>query len=74
MPHEIDLLCSGLGATVFVGYVSRFLHVPSPPLGRSNGVMGGIAKQFSNAELKALSSYIASVDGDLKVVPERKFR
>ena len=43
-------------------------------VGRSNGVMGGIAKQFSNAELKALSSYIASVDGDLKVVPERKFR
>jgi cytochrome c553 len=43
-------------------------------VGRSNGVMGGIAKQFSNAELKALSAYIASLDGDLKVVPERKFR
>ena len=43
-------------------------------VGRSNGVMGGIAKQFSNAELKAMSAYIASLDGDLKVVPERKFR
>jgi cytochrome c553 len=42
--------------------------------GRSNGVMGGVAKQFSNAELKELAKYIASVDGDLKVVPQKKFR
>jgi cytochrome c553 len=42
--------------------------------GRNNGVMGGIAKQFSNAELKALSSYIASLDGELKVIPQSKFR
>jgi len=42
--------------------------------GRSNGVMGGIAKQFSNAELKAMSSYIGSLEGDLKVVPQSKFR
>ncbi|MFO1245509.1 MAG: c-type cytochrome [Ramlibacter sp.] len=43
-------------------------------LGRSNGVMGGIAKQFSNAELKALANYIGSLEGDLKTVPERRFR
>ena len=42
--------------------------------GRSNGVMGGIAKQFSNAELKALSRHIGSLDGDLKVIPQSKFR
>jgi len=42
--------------------------------GRSNGVMGGIAKQFTNNELKALSAYIASLDGDLKTVPQSKFR
>jgi cytochrome c553 len=42
--------------------------------GRSNGVMGGIAKQFSNAELKALSAYVGSLEGDLKVVPQSKFR
>jgi cytochrome c553 len=42
--------------------------------GRSNGVMGGIAKQFSNAELKALSAYVGSLDGDLKTVPQSKFR
>ncbi len=43
-------------------------------VGRGNAVMGGIAKQFSNAELKALASYISSVQGDLKMVPESRFR
>lgn len=42
--------------------------------GRANGIMGGVAKQFSNAELKALSKYIETLDGELKTVPERKFR
>ena len=42
--------------------------------GRNNGVMGGIAKQFSNAELKAMSAYIASLDGEMKVVPQSRFR
>ena len=43
-------------------------------VGRSNGVMGAIAKQFSNAELKALAGYVGSLDGELKTVPESKFR
>jgi len=43
-------------------------------VGRTNGVMGAIAKQFSNAELKALSAYVASLQGDLKTVPEHRFR
>jgi hypothetical protein len=33
-----------------------------------------MAKQFSNNELKAMAGYIASVDGDLKVVPQSRFR
>lgn len=43
-------------------------------VGRSNGVMGGIAKQYSNAELKAMASYISSLPGDLKTVPQPKLR
>ena len=43
-------------------------------VGRSNGVMGAIAKQFSNAELKALSGYVSSLDGELTVTPEARFR
>ena len=42
--------------------------------GRSNGVMGGIAKQFSNAELKALANYVGSQQGELKTIPQSKFR
>jgi cytochrome c553 len=43
-------------------------------VGRANGVMAGIAKQYSNAELKAMASYISSLPGDLKTVPQPKFR
>ncbi len=46
----------------------------NPSVGRTNAVMGAIAKQFSNAELKELSKYIAKVDGELTVRPESRFR
>lgn len=42
--------------------------------GRANGVMGGIAKQFSNAELKELANYVSALPGELKTVPQSKFR
>ena len=42
--------------------------------GRNNGVMGGVAKQFTNQELKALAAYIGSQQGDLKTVPQSRFR
>lgn len=43
-------------------------------VGRANGIMGGIAKQFSNAEMKEMAKYIGSLDGDLQVVPQSSFR
>lgn len=43
-------------------------------VGRSNAVMGAIAKQFSNAELKELSKYVGSLEGELTVRPESRFR
>ena len=42
-------------------------------VGRNNGVMGAIARQFSNAELKALSKYVGSLDSELETVPEPRF-
>lgn len=42
--------------------------------GRSNAIMGGIAKQFSNAELKALAGYVGSLNTNLQFVPESRFR
>jgi cytochrome c553 len=43
-------------------------------VGRSNGVMAGIAKPFSNAELKLMANYLSTLDTELKVVPEKPFR
>lgn len=43
-------------------------------VGRGNAIMAGMAKQYTNAELKQLANYLASVEGDLKVVPQSKFR
>ncbi len=42
--------------------------------GRANPVMAGMAKQFSNAELKAMARYIGGLPGELKTVPQSKFR
>lgn len=43
-------------------------------VGRGNAVMGGVAKQFSNADLKVLADYLGSLPGELKTVPQSKFR
>jgi cytochrome c553 len=45
----------------------------NPAVGRNNGVMGAIAKQFSNAELKALANYVGSLDSELQTVQESRF-
>ena len=42
--------------------------------GRANPVMAGVVKQFSNAELKELANYVGSLPGELKTVPQSKFR
>ena len=46
----------------------------NPNVGRSNAIMGGVAKQFTNAELKALAGYVSSLEGDLHTVPQSRFR
>ncbi|HEY9105616.1 MAG TPA: cytochrome c [Roseateles sp.] len=43
-------------------------------VGRSNGVMAGQVKQFSNAELKAIAAYISTLPTELGTVPQGKFR
>lgn len=43
-------------------------------VGRGNPIMGGIASQFKPAELKQLAAYLASVNGELKTVPQSRFR
>jgi cytochrome c553 len=43
-------------------------------IGRGNAIMGGVAKQFSNNELKELANYMGKLPGELKTVPESRFR
>ena len=46
----------------------------NPKIGRGNAIMGGVAKQFTNAELKTMANYLGGLPSDLKVVPESRFR
>ncbi len=46
----------------------------NPTSGRNNAVMSAIARQFSNDELKALSKYVSSLEGELQTQPQSRFR
>jgi cytochrome c553 len=43
-------------------------------MGRANAIMGAQVKQFKRAELKVLAEYLSQLPGDLKVVPQSRFR
>jgi cytochrome c553 len=43
-------------------------------VGRGNAIMAGQVKQFSHAELKAMSKYLAALPGELKTVPQSRLR
>ncbi|WP_066272015.1 c-type cytochrome [Hydrogenophaga palleronii] len=43
-------------------------------VGRSNGIMAGIAKQYTHAEMREMAKYLSTVDGELKIVPQSRFR
>lgn len=46
----------------------------NPQVGRGNAIMGGQVKQFKRDELKAMAQYIGSLPGELRTVPQSKFR
>jgi cytochrome c553 len=43
-------------------------------IGRNNAIMSGIAKQYSRAEMRAIANYLASVEGELAVVTQPRFK
>ncbi len=43
-------------------------------VGRGNAIMAGQVKQFSNAELRAMSQYLASLPGEVRIVKQSYFR
>jgi len=46
----------------------------NPQVGRANPVMGGMAANFTHAQLKELAKYIGSLPGELQVVPQPRFK
>lgn len=46
----------------------------NPQVGRSNGIMSAQVKPFTRAELKAMADYLASLPGELRTVPQSRFR
>lgn len=43
-------------------------------IGRNNGIMAGIARQYSPAEMRAIAKYLSTVKGELQTVPQPRFR
>ena len=43
-------------------------------VGRSNGVMAGIAKQFKPSELRQIANYLGSLEGEMQTKAESRFR
>jgi cytochrome c553 len=46
----------------------------NPSLGRANAIMAGQVAQFKPAELKAMAKYLGSLPGELRTVPQSRFR
>jgi cytochrome c553 len=59
-------------------YLAVALHsyatTGNPNVGRGNAIMVGQVKQFKPAELKAMAQYIGSLPGELRTVPQPKFK
>ena len=46
----------------------------NPQIGRENPIMTGMVASFNHQELKTLANYIASLPGDLRTVPQSRFK
>lgn len=46
----------------------------NPQVGRNNAIMMGMARPFTHDEAKQLANYLASLPGELKTVPQSRFR
>lgn len=46
----------------------------NPKIGRTQAIMSGVVQQFSKTELKELADYVSALPGELKSVPQKKFK
>lgn len=43
-------------------------------IGRNNAIMSGISRQFTPAEMRQMARYLSTVEGELRIVPQSRFR
>ncbi|HMN93565.1 MAG TPA: c-type cytochrome [Hydrogenophaga sp.] len=43
-------------------------------IGRNNAIMSGISRQFTPAEMRQMARYLSTVEGELRTVPQSRFR
>jgi len=65
---------AGQHADFLLAALKSYQVEKNPLVGRGNAIMAAQAKQYSAAELKVIAKYLAALPGDLKTVPESKFR
>jgi cytochrome c553 len=52
----------------------EYQTVDNPKVGRNNAIMMGMARPYTPAEAKVLANYFASLPGELKTVPQSRWR
>ena len=65
---------AGQHADYLAGPLRAYGREGNPNIGRANAVMSAQVKQFKPAELKAMAAYLGSLPGELRTVPQSKFK
>lgn len=58
----------------YLYFALRAYQAKEPTLARANAIMVGQVAQFKPSELRAIANYLGSLPGDLKTVPQPRFR
>jgi cytochrome c553 len=65
---------AGQNADYLLVALKSYKNSDKPLMGRGNPIMGGIAKQFSNAELKVLADYVGSLPSELQTLQQARIK
>ena len=58
----------------YIAAALRAYKVDLPVYGRTNAIMGGIAKQFSNDEISRIADYVSTIDSNIQTPVESRFK
>ncbi len=62
----------------YADYLAAALHAyqveGNPQVGRGNATMVGMAKPLSSSDIQQIAAFLASLPGEVKTVPQSKFR